>query len=107
MRRGAGAADDGRRQPGIPGDFRSTPARGYIPRGPLAPTPSGYVPGAPIMATAMLGEGLARLQAGETDFDLGGGTFVQFSGIPRGPRTTSCATCRIRRSARRRTSSNR
>lgn len=56
----------------------------YIPRGPLATTPSGYVPGAPIIATPMLGEGLARLQAGETGFDLGGGTFVQFSGIPEG-----------------------
>jgi hypothetical protein len=56
----------------------------YIPRGPLPPTPSGYVPGAPIMATPMLGEGLARLQAGESDFDLGEGTFVQFSGIPDG-----------------------
>jgi len=56
----------------------------YIPRGPLAPTPSGYVPGAPIMATPMLGEGLARLQAGESDFDLGAGTYVQFSGIPEG-----------------------
>ena len=56
----------------------------YVPTGPMAPTPSGYVPGAPIMATAMLGEGLARLQAGETGFDLGGGTLVQFSGIPEG-----------------------
>jgi len=56
----------------------------YIPMGPLAPTPSGYVPGQPIMATPMLGEGLARLQAGETGFDLGQGTVVQFSGIPVG-----------------------
>ena len=56
----------------------------YIPTGPMAPTPSGYIPGAPIMATPMLGEGLARLQSGETEFDLGGGTFVQFSGIPTG-----------------------
>jgi len=56
----------------------------YIPAGPLAPTPSGYVPGTPIIATPMLGEGLARLQAGETGFDLGGGTWVQFSGIPDG-----------------------
>jgi hypothetical protein len=56
----------------------------YIPLGPLAPTRSGYVPGAPIIATPALGEGLARLQAGETGFDLGGGTFVQFSGIPQG-----------------------
>ena len=56
----------------------------YVPSGPMAPTPSGYVPGAPIMATPMLGEGLARLQTGETGFDLGGGTLVQFSGIPEG-----------------------
>ena len=56
----------------------------YIPTGPLAPTPSGYIPGAPIIATPALGEGLARLQAGETGFDLGGGAFVQFSGIPQG-----------------------
>jgi len=56
----------------------------YIPRGPMAPTPSGYIPGAPIMATPILGEGLARLQAGESDFDLGAGTYVQFSGIPEG-----------------------
>jgi hypothetical protein len=50
----------------------------------MAPTPSGYVPGAPIMATPMLGEGLARLQTGETGFDLGDGTLVEFSGIPEG-----------------------
>ena len=56
----------------------------YVPRGPMAPTPSGYIPGAPIMATPILGEGLARLQAGESDFDLGAGTYVQFSGIPEG-----------------------
>ena len=56
----------------------------YIPSGPLAPTPSGYMPGAPIITTPELGEGLARLQAGESGFDLGGGTFVQFAGIPEG-----------------------
>ena len=56
----------------------------YVPQGPLPPTPSGYVPGAPIMATRELGEGLTRLQAGETGFDLGGGTFVRFAGIPQG-----------------------
>jgi hypothetical protein len=56
----------------------------YILSGPMAPTPSGYVPGTPIMATPMLGEGLARLQTGETGFDLGDGTLVQFSGIPEG-----------------------
>ncbi len=56
----------------------------YIPRGPLAPLPSGYIPGMPIIATPALGEGLARLQAGETDFDLGDGTLVDFAGIPEG-----------------------
>ena len=56
----------------------------YLPTGPMAPTPSGYLPGAPIMATRQLGEGLARLQAGETGFDLGDGTFVRFAGIPQG-----------------------
>jgi hypothetical protein len=56
----------------------------YLPVGPLAPTPAGYVPSAPIMTTVALGEGLARLQAGESAFDLGDGTPVQFSGIPDG-----------------------
>ena len=56
----------------------------YIPSGPLATTRSGYVPGAPIMADADAGRGaLARLQAGESGFDLGAGA-VQFSGIPTG-----------------------
>jgi hypothetical protein len=70
------------------GDFPQIDVGGgggrYVPTGPLAPLPSGYIPGAPIMATPALGEGLARLQAGESDFDLGGGAFVQFSGIPQG-----------------------
>jgi hypothetical protein len=56
----------------------------YVPQGPLQPTPSGYVPGAPIMATRALGEGLSRLQAGETGFSLGDGTLVRFTGIPEG-----------------------
>ncbi len=56
----------------------------YIPSGPMAPTPSGYVPGAPIIVTPMLGEGLARLQTGETGFDLGDDTVVEFRGIPEG-----------------------
>jgi hypothetical protein len=51
---------------------------------PMAPTPSGYVPGAPIIATPMLHEGLTRLQAGQSGFDLGGGAVVGFSGIPDG-----------------------
>ena len=56
----------------------------HLPTGPMAATPSGYVPGTPIIATPELGESLTRLQAGETGFDLGGGTFVRFSGIPQG-----------------------
>ncbi len=64
------------------------PAAGprWVPTGPLPTTPSGYVPGAPIMATRELGEGLNRLQAGETSFDLGDGTLVRFTGIPQGKR---------------------
>ena len=51
--------------------------------GPMRTTPSGYVPGAPIISTADLHEGLTRLQAGQTDFDVGGAS-VGFSGIPQG-----------------------
>ncbi len=36
------------------------------------------------MVTPELGEGLYRLQRGETGFDAGGGTIVQFAGIPEG-----------------------
>ena len=50
---------------------------------PMQPTPSGYVPGAPIISTADLHEGLTRLQAGQSDFDVGGAA-VAFSGIPQG-----------------------
>ena len=50
---------------------------------PMPPTPSGYVPGAPIISTQDLHEGLTRLQAGQTDFDIGG-ALVGFSGIPQG-----------------------
>jgi hypothetical protein len=50
---------------------------------PLPPTPSGYVPGAPIVATPGLREGLTRLQAGQTGFDVEG-MQVAFSGIPEG-----------------------
>ncbi|HET9668682.1 MAG TPA: DUF1631 domain-containing protein [Casimicrobiaceae bacterium] len=56
------------------------PSRVYPP---LAPTPSGYVPGAPIVATPGLREGLTRLQGGETQFDVEG-MHVAFSGIPQG-----------------------
>lgn len=50
---------------------------------PLPPTPSGYVPGTPIVATPGLREGLTRLQAGQTEFDVEG-MQVAFSGIPEG-----------------------
>ena len=50
---------------------------------PMRPTASGYVPGAPIISTADLHEGLTRLQAGQSDFDVGGAA-VAFSGIPQG-----------------------
>ncbi|HYT97427.1 MAG TPA: DUF1631 family protein, partial [Casimicrobiaceae bacterium] len=50
---------------------------------PLSPTPSGYVPGAPIISSVDLHEGLTRLQAGQTDFDVGGAQ-VSFSGVPDG-----------------------
>ena len=50
---------------------------------PMRPTPSGYVPGAPIISTPDLHEGLTRLQAGQTDFDVGGAQ-VAVSGIPQG-----------------------
>jgi len=50
---------------------------------PMAPTPSGYIPGAPIISTASLHEGLTRLQAGHTGFDVEG-AMVSFSGIPEG-----------------------
>jgi len=50
---------------------------------PLPPTPSGYVPGNPIVATPGLREGLTRLQAGQSDFNVEG-MQVAFSGIPEG-----------------------
>jgi hypothetical protein len=49
----------------------------------LPPTPSGYIPGTPIVATPGLREGLTRLQQGQTDFDVEG-MQVAFSGIPEG-----------------------
>jgi hypothetical protein len=50
---------------------------------PMATTPSGYVPGAPIMSTPALNEGLNRLQAGQVGFDVDGAS-IAFSGIPQG-----------------------
>ncbi|MGE5105156.1 MAG: DUF1631 domain-containing protein [Betaproteobacteria bacterium] len=49
----------------------------------LPPTPSGYVPGSPIVATPGLREGLTRLQAGQTEFSVEG-MQVAFAGIPEG-----------------------
>jgi len=69
------------------GEFPEIAMPGGLPPitfAPMAPTPSGYVPGAPIIATPVLHEGLTRLQAGQSSFDLGGGAVVQFSGIPDG-----------------------
>jgi len=50
---------------------------------PLSQTPSGYTPGAPIISSADLHEGLTRLQAGHSGFHVGGAE-VPFSGIPDG-----------------------
>jgi hypothetical protein len=82
MPAGAMAPPGGADFPSI--DMSAMASSRYVPSGPLPPTPSGYVPGMPIIQTPMLGEGLARLQAGETGFDLGGGAVIQFSGIPQG-----------------------
>jgi len=49
----------------------------------LSPTPSGYIPGQPIISSVDLHEGLTRLQAGQTDFDIGGAQ-VAFAGVPDG-----------------------
>ncbi|MCC7042013.1 MAG: DUF1631 domain-containing protein [Burkholderiales bacterium] len=50
---------------------------------PMPPTPSGYVPGAPIITTHDLHEGLTRLQQGQSDFAVSG-AHIGFSGIPEG-----------------------
>ena len=58
-------------------------ASGQTTFAPMPTTASGYVPGAPIMATASLHEGLTRLQAGQVNFDVDGAN-VAFAGIPQG-----------------------
>jgi uncharacterized protein len=50
---------------------------------PMPTTASGYVPGAPIMSTPSLHEGLTRLQAGQVGFEIDGAS-VAFAGIPQG-----------------------
>src|SRR5205823_3365150 len=62
------------------GGFGGSPSSTFTP---LAPTPSGYIPGAPIISSVDLHEGLTRLQAGQTDFDVGGAQ-VAFAGVPQG-----------------------
>ena len=62
------------------GGFGGAPSSSFTP---LAPTPSGYIPGPPIISSVDLHEGLTRLQAGQTDFDVGGAQ-VAFSGVPQG-----------------------
>jgi hypothetical protein len=59
------------------------PQAGGYTFAPMPTTPMGYVPGAPIISSQDLHEGLTRLQAGQTDFDVGGAQ-VAFSGIPQG-----------------------
>src|SRR5438445_957735 len=56
---------------------------GSMSLAPLAPTPSGYVPGAPIITTPALHEGLTRLQAGDVGFAVEGAQ-IDFAGIPDG-----------------------
>ncbi len=54
-------------------------------RARCAPTPSGYVPGRADHRHRRCWARASRgCRPGETGFDLGGGTFVQFSGIPEG-----------------------
>ena len=50
---------------------------------PMRPTASGYIPGAPIISSADLHEGINLLQHGQSDFAVGG-AHVAFSGIPEG-----------------------
>jgi hypothetical protein len=81
----AGPGGGGHGPGGAPGmgGFGGMPPPGQSSFAPLAPTPSGYIPGPPIISTVDLHEGLTRLQAGETGFDIGGAQ-VSFSGVPEG-----------------------
>ena len=80
---GAGSGAHGGGGGGGGGGFGGELGSGVQQYAPLAPTPSGYIPGAPIISTIDLHEGLTRLQAGDTDFDVGGAQ-VTFSGVPLG-----------------------
>ena len=76
---GSGAGGGG----GGGGAFGGGMAPGESTFARLSPTPSGYVPGQPIISSVDLHEGLTRLQAGQTDFDIGGAQ-VAFAGVPDG-----------------------
>lgn len=86
---GGAAAGDPGQLPAIDGAMMAQAAASQAAAGavshfaPMPTTASGYVPGAPIMATASLHEGLNRLQAGQTGFDVDGAA-VSFAGIPQG-----------------------
>ena len=69
--------------PAQDGDFPSITMPVAPQFAPMRPTASGYVPGAPIISSPDLHEGLTRLQAGQTDFEVNGAQ-VGFSGIPQG-----------------------
>ncbi|HEV8502486.1 MAG TPA: DUF1631 domain-containing protein [Casimicrobiaceae bacterium] len=58
-------------------------AAGATTFAPMPTTMSGYVPGAPIISTPSLHEGLTRLQAGQVGFEVDGAS-VTFAGIPQG-----------------------
>ncbi|MEP7276063.1 MAG: DUF1631 domain-containing protein [Betaproteobacteria bacterium] len=83
---GGGHAPMGYAPMGADGDLPTIAMPGMAQQrsfGPMPTTPSGYAPGAPIITSADLHEGLTRLQAGQSGFDVGGAT-VSFSGIPDG-----------------------
>jgi hypothetical protein len=66
----------------VPG-FGGEPGATVSSFAPLSPTPGGYIPGAPIISTVDLHEGLTRLQSGQSGFDVGG-AHVAFAGVPEG-----------------------
>ncbi|MCC6867312.1 MAG: DUF1631 domain-containing protein [Burkholderiales bacterium] len=83
---GSGAAGGPGQSPSDAGDLPVIGMPGMSAQArfvPMPPTPSGYVPGAPIISTHDLHEGLTRLQQGQSDFAVSG-AHVGFSGIPEG-----------------------
>ena len=69
---------------GFPLSRRTPACRPRASIAPMPPTPSGYVPGAPIISTPGLHEGLTRLQAGQTELRRRGhaGRVLRHSGGP-------------------------